>query len=344
MRPKRTIEPIDIFFLFLKPFMLIILVTIVGTIGYQVVEDWSFLDSLYMSIISITTVGYETPQPLTENGKIFSSFYLMFAVMFFLYIVGEFTANVVALNFSELFQRKKMESTINTLKNHHILCGYGRTGAAIADELFQEKQPFIIIDNDPDRIQTAQEVGYLAILGQANEDETLQRANIAHARSVFATLREDSDNLFVTISAKDLNPNVKIIIRCLNASNEAKMIRAGATNVITPFTISSSRMVSSVLRPIVADFLDEVTKSNPDLQLRIDQAMVPENSAVCHKSILDSDIRPLSGVYILAIQRENVFIHNPTADTILKPYDTLIVLGTTDQFIKLEETIKKKTA
>jgi len=327
----------------LKPFIIIFLLLLIGTIGFKFIEKWSIFDAFYMSIISLTTVGYEIPNgTLSQNGKLFTCFYLLFSVVIFLYLASEFIHNVINVNFDEAISKRKMESKVKNLKGHYIISGFGRTGRAIAAELSQQNLDFVIIEKNPDIAKQAYSLGYLIIIDDSSNDDVLLSAQIQNAKGLFATLGEDSENLFLIIAAKAINPDLNIAVRCSKAGNEEKFKRVGVTNVITPFTISGLRMVSYLVRPIVASFLDEVMNTNLGIEFRMEQFRLPKDSTLCNKTILDSEIRPQSGVYILAIERDNKFIHNPTADTILNPQDCLIVLGTKEQILKLEELIKQK--
>lgn len=325
-----------------RPFIAILVLTFLGTLCYSYIEGWDLLDSFFMSIMSITTVGYGSPHPLSREGKLFTCIYLIFSVVIFLYIASEFARHVISINIREFFYKRQMDSRIKNLKGHFIICGFGRTGKAIASTLSAQKIPFVVIESDQESIKVADELGYLSIEGDATESEILQAANIETCKGLFAALSEDSDTLFLTITAKGLKPDIQIAVRCSKSGNEDKFKNVGVNEVISPFTISSMRMVSSLLRPLVADFLDEVMDTNLGLELRMEQFLIPENSALNGKSILDSEIRPYSGAYILAIKKGNKFVHNPTAEDVLHSGDYLIVLGTTDQLIKLKELIKHK--
>lgn len=332
----------DIFIITAKPFILILLLVIIGTIGYEIVEGWNFIDSLYMSIISLTTVGYGTPYNLSYDGKLFTCIYLLFSVVIFLYLASEFARRVISINFTEFFSKRQMDTRIKNLNNHYVICGFGRTGRAIATQLSLEKLDFIVIDKNVEALKDARDFNYLSILGDATTDETLVKAHLGVSKGLFAALSEDAENLFVAISAKSINPDLNIVVRCSKSGNEDKFKKAGVDNVISPFTISALRMVSSLVRPLVADFLEEVMNTKLGLQLRMEQFYIPDNSDICNKSILNSEIRPQSGVFILAIQRDSDLIHNPTAETIIKAKDHLIVLGSTDQLLKLESMIQQK--
>lgn len=237
-----------------------------------------------------------------------------------------------------------MDSRIKNLKNHYIICGFGRTGMAIASKLTVENLEFVIIDNDLESITEANSLGYLTVVGDSTIDDVLIEAQVRKANGIFACLSGDADNLFVTIAAKDLNSDLDIVVRCLSVINKARFMKAGASVVVSPYTICGGRMVSSVVRPVVADFLDEALDIEQGLELKIEQIQIPVDSIVCGKTILGAEIRPQSGAFILAIKREKTFIHNPTSDIVLHAKDIMIVLGSTVQLIQLEKIINQRGA
>jgi len=323
--------------------LLIILSTLmtVGTVGFMLIEHWSFLDALFMSVETLATVGYGVVQPLSEAGKIFTIFYILFGVILFLYIAAEFANSVVNVNLQKILGRKKMENKLKNLKNHLILCGYGRTGLEIASQLKNNKLHYVVIDKDLSLEETALEEEFLFIPGDATDDHILQRAGIERARGIFCALNDDVDNLYLTLSAKNLNSELKIVTRCIKASNEPKFRKAGATTIILPYEISGKRMVSSIIKPDVVDFLDVVMHSQgEDLELKMEQFQVPQNCCLENKTIYSSEIRQKSGVIIVAIKRDGKFITNPESDTILKAHDYLITLGTTQQLQNFENFVK----
>ncbi|HBG48235.1 MAG TPA: potassium channel protein [Cyanobacteria bacterium UBA9971] len=323
--------------------LLIILSTLmtVGTVGYLLIEKLSFLDALFMSVQTLTTVGYGTIKPLSDAGKIFTIIYILFGVILFLYIAAEFANSVVNVNLQKILGRKKMENKLKNLKNHLILCGYGRTGLEIASQLKNNKLHYVVIDKDLSLEETALEEEFLFIPGDATDDHILQRAGIERARGIFCALNDDVDNLYLTLSAKNLNQDLKIVTRCVKASNEPKFRKAGATTIILPYEISGKRMVSSIIKPDVVDFLDVVMHSQgEDLELKMEQFLVPKDCCLENKTIYSSEIRQKSGVIIVAIKRGGKFITNPESDTVLKAHDYLITLGTTQQLQNFENFVK----
>jgi len=323
--------------------LLIILTTLLslGTTGYMVIEKWTFLDSLFMSVETLTTVGFGLIEPLSQTGKIFTIIYILFGVILFLYIAAEFAKTVFNVNFQRILGRKKMESKLKNLKDHLILCGYGRTGLEIALQLKNNKLPYVVIDRDHSIEEIAIEEDFLFVAGDSTDDQILQRAGIERAKGVFCALSDDVDNLYLTLSAKNLNQNLQIVARCIKASNEQKFKKAGATTIILPYEISGRRMVSSIIKPEVVDFLDVVMHTQgEELELKMEQFHLPEGCCLENKTIYSSEIRQKSGVIIVAIKRGGKFITNPQSDTVLKADDYLITLGTNQQLQSFENLVK----
>jgi len=330
----------SLIFSFLKPFVGLVVLVIVGTAGYMIIEGWNFLDSLFMSVITLTTVGYGFVHPLDQNGKIFTIIYILIGVMLFLYLAAEFAEHVILINFGRILSKKNMETKIKNMKGHYIVCGYGRTGAEIAAQLKANKLDYIIIDKDPEFELTAQDYHIPYILGDATDDSILKKANIDKAKGLFCALSDDVDNLYLTLSSKDLNNNLLIIARCIKVSNEPKFRKAGASNVILPYEISGRRMVAYVTKPLVVDFLDVVMHTQgEELELKLEQYHLKKGSILEGKTILSSELRRKTGIIIIAIKRENEFITNPSPNTVLKSDDYLITLGTSPQLTKFENMV-----
>jgi len=276
-------------YIILRLVIILTLLLSLGTAGYMIIEKWSFLDSLFMSVGTLSTVGYGLIKPLSLTGKIFTILYILFGVILFLYIAAEFANSVVNVNFQKILGRKKMESKIKNLKNHLILCGYGRTGLEIALQLKNNKLPYVVIDKEPSLEEIALEQGFLFIEGDANDDNILKKAGIERAEGVFCALSDDVENLYITLSARNLNPGIKIIARCIKASNAEKFKKAGATTIILPYEISGRRMVASVLKPDVVDFLDVVMHSQGrDLELKMEQFYLSSGCCLENKTVYSS--------------------------------------------------------
>jgi len=337
---SRNNRKITLLSLFLRPFIALTSLLTLGTLAYMNIEGWSFLDSLFMSVETLATVGFGVIEPLSKTGKIFTIVYMLFGVILFLYIAAEFAEYVVYTNFGKILSRKNMEAKLKNLKDHYIVCGYGRTGAEITTQLKNCKLNFVVIDKSPDFDDIAQEQGFIYVVGDATEDETLEKAGINRAKGLFCSLSDDVDNLYLTVSARNLNPDLIIVARCIKASNEQKFRKAGATNIILPYEISGRRMVASVVKPLVVDFLDVVIHTKgQNLELQMEQFELKKGSPLEGQTILSSELKQKMGIFIIAIKREKEFITTPSPDTVLKSGDYLITLGTSSQLLKFEKEL-----
>lgn len=324
--------------LFIKPTIGLVALLSLGTFGYMIIEGWNWLDALFMSVETFTTVGYGFIHPLSKQGQIFTLIYILFGVILFLYFAAEFAEYIITVNFGKMLGKRKMKKKLAKLKNHHIVCGYGRTGAEITSQLKNSGLEFVVVEKDESFEEIAQKEDCLYVIGDATDDETLIKAGILNAKGIFCALSDDVDNLYLTLSSKNLHPELTIIARCIKASNEAKFKKAGARSVIMPYEICGRRMVASVIKPFVVDFLDVVMHNKGhELELKLEQFMLKENSSLINKTILSSGMRQKTGVIIIAIKRGSEYITNPTPNTTIMQKDILIALGTTSELSAFEE-------
>ena len=304
-----------------------------GAIGYMLIEGWSFLDSVFMTITTITTVGYDD-MGISQGGRIFSIFLILGGMGGAFYALTGIIQYIVEGNIGILLGRRRMENRIAQLQAHFILCGFGRVGEEIANILKEEEVPFVIIDNRPDCITRAEATGYLHVEGDATSDEVLKAAGIEHARGLITALGSDVDNTYITLSARGMYPNLFITARASDSAAEAKLKRIGANRIVSPNIIGARRMAMLALRPTVMDFLDTITRRRgPELQI--------ENVAINDKSSLDgqmvSTIRQCSNATILAINKKSGrLLANPSGDEKVSVGDSLIIMGTSDQLSSLE--------
>jgi voltage-gated potassium channel len=311
-----------------------IAIVAIGVVGYAVIEGWSFLDSLYMTVITITTVGFAEVHPLSQAGQIFSIFLIVGGVGGAIYALTGIMGYILEGQFGITMGRRRMKTKIAKLKGHFILCGYGRVGQAIAQVFSEEKTPFIIIDNDEETIASAEEAGYLCLHADATSDETLKEAGIERAHGLVAAVGSDADNTYITLSARGLCPDLFIEARC--ASNEAKdkLRRAGADRVISPHAIGGRRMAMLALRPAVVDFIDTVTY-RPGRELQLENVDVISGSSLVGKTM--EEARSRVGITVLAMRKQSgELIANPPGGETIEDGDRLIVIGTKKRLAALE--------
>ena len=312
-------------------FLLMILL-LLGSAGYSVIEDVNILDSLYMTVITLSTTGYKEVFPLSDAGRILTMILILFGITIFLYALREIN---LLLFEGKFFKERKMQKKISQLDNHYIICGYGRMGTKIAQELKKRKKPFVILEKEFDNPEPLENYQYIA--GDATEDENLVKAGIHKAKGLVSVLSSDIANTFTTLSARGLNPSLKIIARAEEESSKEKLLKAGANRVVLPYEIGGYRITQALLRPTVVDFIDEVF-SRSDLGLEIEEVKISNSSKLNGQSIEESKIRSDFNTIIVAIYRASgKLIYNPGSETMIKEKDDLIVIGERDKLDKLQE-------
>lgn len=312
--------------------VIILLVVAIGTIGYSLLEGWSFVDSLYMTIITMTTVGYGEVQPLSEQGRLFTVGLIVTSIGIAGYVLSTLTAFVVEGKINQILRGRKMDKQIAKLNNHIILCGMGRTGLHIAEEFYRTQTPFVVIEQDETALREASQFTNLLYLQEdATRDETLTMAGIKQARGLVTTLSEDKDNVFVVLCARSLNPNLRIISRLVEDKNVELLRKAGADQIVSPDAIGGMRMASVMLRPTVVSFLDEMLRVTGE-SLHLEEMRVDEFPALLNRSLGEINIRKRTGALVVAIKSQaQGYQFNPGAQTVLRSGDILIVLGTEEQ-------------
>lgn len=302
-----------------------------GTIGYMVIEGWHIVDALYMTMITVTTVGFGEVHPLSDIGRIFTVFVLLLSLGIVTYGVSSAVEYVVTGQvLMKLDERHKREQ-LSKMKHHFIVVGFGRVGREVAAAFARESVPFVVIDSKLDVLELAQELGYLAIEGSATEDETLLKAAIDRARGLVACAGTDATNVYAVLTARGLNEKLLIIARAIDDHSESKMLRAGANRVISPYVLSGRRMADLAVRPHVVDFLD-LTSASSEIEQALSEVIVDEGSIIVNQTIGQVDLRRRTGANILALFLPNgEWVSNPTASTLLEPGTRLIVLGNNDQ-------------
>jgi voltage-gated potassium channel len=307
-----------------------------GVAGYCLIEGWSVFDALYMTVITITTVGYLEVHPMSAAGRTFTMFLLLFGVVILFFGIGLITQIALDLELSHYFGKRRVRQMIEKLENHYIVCGFGRVGRGAADELRSAKIPFVVVDRNEDRVTQALKLGDLAVLADANRDETLRDVGIARARGLIATLATDADNLFLILSARSLNPKLQLAARVAEEEAEAKMRLAGATHVFAPYTLTGHRMAQSLVKPHVQQFLEFTTRSM-GLAVGIEQVAVSEKCRWAGQSLAQIQLRRDTGVIVLAIRKgDGTMLFNPPADAQIRPGDYLIAMGEPEGLQRLE--------
>jgi voltage-gated potassium channel len=296
-----------------------------GTGGYMLIEGWSFLDALYMSSITVTTVGYREVQPLSREGELFTIVLLFFGVGAAFYILTTMVAAIIEGDLRQVFGARRMRMSIERLSDHYIVCGYGRVGEEIAREMTARRVPFIVVDTNEPRLQEARDAGILVIQGDATSEQVLDDAGIRRCRALIAASDSDSVNTYITLTARGLQPGVFIVARVSSPAVEPKLRQAGANRVISPYLIGGRRMALAAMQPIITDFIDLV----PDHQAErvLAEVSVDEASGLAGKTISEA-LAGCDDVVALAVRdsqgRLNV---GPPRNTELTSGDILVVIG-----------------
>ncbi len=314
---------------------LLILVISFGTFGYITIEGMKFLDALYMTVITLATVGYKEVKDLDQEGKIFTIFLIFAGFGVFTYSITEGIRIIIEGEIKELFRERKMKKKIEQLRDHYIICGFGRMGSIIFKELKSNNIPTVIIEKDKSVIPEDEDIYY--IIGDATKDEMLKLAGIEKAKGLISVLSSEAENLYVVLTARDLNPNLFIVSRAIDKANERKLKRAGADRVVSPYLIGGLRIAHLILRPTVVEFLEFATHSEySDIQM--EEVRVYAMSDLVNKTIAQSGIK---GVIVMGIKRSDGKIKfNPKPDTVIKEGDILIVIGEQDKISELEKLAK----
>ncbi|MEE9241380.1 MAG: NAD-binding protein [bacterium] len=315
-------------------------IILAGTAGYSLIEGWTLDEALYMTVISLTTAGYGEVHALSPAGRGFTIVLLLVGVGTVFYVMASVAEVMIEGRLRNILGRRKRVREINNLKEHHIVCGYGRIGFVICREFKQEGRPCLIIEIDHEKAAELNEEDYLVVQGDATSDDVLAEAGIERASSITCTLPTDAENVFVTLSARRMNPDLFIVSRAARESSIPKMEDAGANRVISPYTMGGLRMAESILRPKLAGFIDEIT-SYTTAEWDFEEARVSRKSALVGHSLRDSNISQETGVYFLAARHEGTMTFNPGADYIIREGDTLYAMGRPDQISSLRTRLQK---
>lgn len=318
---------------------LVLLVIFAGVIGFMVIADYRLLDAFYMTIITVGSVGYGEVRPLDDHGKLFTSFLIIFSLGTFAYALSVVTTYIIEGEFNRYFKHIKTTRVIKNLRDHVIVCGYGRNGKQACEQIRSGQMPFVVIEPNQKIIDELREEGkVLFIQGDATHDEVLVDAGIGHAKALITTLPSDADNVFVVLTAREINPKIKIISRASDDASENKLKRAGADNVIMPDKIGGTHMAALVTKPDVLEFIDHITgRINIKLE-EISYSRLPDR--LKNKSIRELDIRSKTGANIIGFKTgSGEYIINPGPETIMLPDAKLFVLGTQDQVNKVYEIL-----
>ncbi|MBN1383072.1 MAG: potassium channel protein [Deltaproteobacteria bacterium] len=310
--------------------ILLFMIIFLGTLGYRFIEGWNLLESFYATIVTLTTVGYGDFYPHTQNGRIFTIILVVFGVGAMLYTIVLVAESFVEGQLKTFMGRDKLKKMIDKMNNHYIICGCGRIGYLIGKELKADNVDFVVIENDPEIMQKIEDAGFVYYQGDATQDNTLISAGIKRAKGIVCVLPTDAQNIYVILTAKELNPNLYILSRAEEEESEHRLVRAGADRVMSPYTQGGVRMAMAILRPAMLDFI-EISTRRQSLELRMEEIEVCQKSQIIGKSLEESAIRNKYGLIIIAVKKKSAkMIFNPPANYMIEEGDNLIAMGEED--------------
>jgi voltage-gated potassium channel len=317
----------------------IVAVVAAGTLGYRFIEDYAWLDSLYMTVITLSTVGFQEVRPLSPAGRVFTIVLLVVGLGVVFYTAVAVAAKVVEGEFQQFFGRKRMEKRIGALRDHYLVCGFGRIGEVVCRELASKPVPFVVIEQDAEQVRRAEEAKYLVVRGDATEEKTLLAAGAARAQGLFAALPTDAGNVFVTLTAKELNSSIVVVARAETERSERTLVHAGADKVISPYAMGGHRMAQAALRPAVVDII-ELATHHQSLELQLEEVGVPAGSACAGVALGHSGLSGDQGVIVVAIKRASGrMVFNPAPDERIEVGDRLVALADAARLKELERRV-----
>jgi len=301
-----------------------------GTTGYMLIEGWSFADALYMTVITLSTVGFSEVQPLSPDGQLFTTALIVTGVGAVAFLFSTIGQQIVSGELHGTIRRRRMQRSIDGLSGHYIICGYGRVGGQVIESLQQRKKNCVVIEQEPGHGAEGDDL--LFVYGDASDDDVLRQAGIDKAAGLVAATGDDPTNLYITVSAHSLRPDLMIVARANLPAAEGKLLRGGASSVISPYTMGGQRIATQLLYPSVTEFLDVVMHSG-DLELWLEECMVWPHSDLHSKTVEEAQVRKRTGANVLAVRRSDggTVLTNPPSNMRFEPGDVLIALGTREQ-------------
>ncbi|MBU2520710.1 MAG: potassium channel protein [Proteobacteria bacterium] len=319
--------------------LLTLLIVGFGTAGYMVIEGWDVLDAFYMTVITMGTVGYGEVHEISKTGRLFTILLIFFGVGFFVYLAGVVVQFMVEGRIRAILGRRSLEKKIDRLKNHYIVCGYGRIGRVLCKNLQRKPLDLVVIERNRELIPVMDKDKILYVCGDVSDESNLIKAGIKRAKGLVAVLATDADNVFLVLTARQLNPDLYIVARACQAESKAKLRAAGANNVESPYEMGAVSMAQRILRPTVTNFLDlAFTYSRKDIQM--EEIPVSSSSALSNVMLKDSGIRQQFNLIIIAIKKsDDSMLFNPSFETVIKAGDTVIAVGEEANLKKLEDIL-----
>ena len=318
---------------------LLLFVITTGTAGYCYFEKMEVFDAFYMTLITISTVGFGEIKPLHPAGRLLTIFIIVSGISLLTYSLSQIATIFIEGELRKILGRKKMERQLTKLQDHFILCGYGRIGETIAKELLHNNLPLVVIEQDEEIIEQLDASGIIYLAMDATREEALLEAGLLRAKGLVTAVSSDANNVFIALTARGVNPDIFILARALDPGNENKLLRAGANKVVSPYVIGGKRMAEILQRPTVVDFIDQ-TMMNTELGLRMEEVSIGPHSSLVGKSLIDSKLRVSFGVIVIAIKPVvGDMIFNPNADQVLSAGDVLVIIGKRNDLLRLNKIL-----
>jgi voltage-gated potassium channel len=310
-----------------------------GTLGYRLIEGWSFFDSLYVASQTVTTVGYGDLTPATRNGRIFSTLFMLAGVGVVLYALTMTVQEIVQSELVATFGQRRRSKQMSKLQNHFIICGAGRVGSHLIRSLLGSAETFVVIERDPQKVDELLDLGVLVLVRDATLEESLREAGVESARGLAACLPDDADNVYVVLTARDLSPRLHIVARAAEEQAESKLIRAGANRIVAPTIIGGHRMAMALTKPAVDDFLGSITANK--LELAFEQLEVGPSSVLIGRKLSETNIRSELDIVVVSIRRlDGKILFNPSGEATIEIGDLLIAIGHAESLMKLAALAK----
>ncbi len=316
----------------------LLVVFVLGMIGYMTVEGWNLLESFYMMVITLATVGFQEVRPLSDAGRLMTAFIILGGVGGFAYLVGAFSQVLVEGHVHNFWGRLKVQKRIDKLSGHFIICGCGRIGSVVVREIVGAGQPVVVIEHSPEALERLRQEDIPFVEGDATNDQILLQAGLMRAKSLITALTDEAANVYVTLTARQLNPEVRIIARASDPGHVARLKMAGANRVVLPNLIGGVSMAQNVLRPTVTNFLELAQRGNIDLQM--EELPIGPSSQFAGKNIVESQLRPLFNLIVIAIQKpDGAMVFNPGPREVIEAGDTLLAVGSKADLSRFQEAL-----
>lgn len=320
-------------------FLLTLVIICIGTIGYILIENWGILDALYMTIITLTTVGYGEVHEVSKMGRIFTIFLVFFGFGFIIYVAGAVVQFMVEGRIRAILGRKILDRKINRLKNHYIVCGYGRIGRVLCKRLIIEPIDLVVVESNEDLVPVMEEDNVLYVFGDAADETNLLKAGIKRAKGLVAVLATDADNVFLVLTARQINPDLNIIARAGREESKSKLLAAGANTVESPYDTGATSMAQRIIRPTVTSFLD-LAFAHKRKDIQMEEIPVSASSNLVNVMLKDSGIRQNYNLILIAIKKpDGSMLFNPSFEATIQPDDTVIAVGKDINLHKLEKIL-----